>query len=538
MRVQGQMAPNAAPFGSEAFDISSRNKTTAFVDWQPSDWNVQGVVKYTADLSPIVSEIVNQPAWVSGNAIVITFSHQDGFGTRTAISYDLYGSGAGAPQLVLTSMPSSSEHLLAFDAADTEECDVEFALEHKNSYEGINTCATTSDLSFGRPSFAASRGGDHCIPVHVEVLSAGASDGSKAKINVNGKPALISSRGINVAVLDSTSHAVKATDVFDTYMSTPESERFAAFVNRVTPGDIILVAVNYDGGRMQEPVAEEALLNLGASTGELKSYESFAMIATTAYSIVGSKGSGSAAVDAAKASVIEQRADRWRSPGRQGVTIEKVFGCGDLGSHGNAENELDWEWMLNVQRTGSFDPMQPASGAAVDHDPESYMFSAGAGDLSWEVDMGGMKAVSSVGIGFTYPPVKMALFTSSDKAAWELVYQTDSVGASGTQTVLFEAEPKAGRYLRMFLAGAQKEWVEMSDSSVLKCDGGPAKWGLARTSPCHPCSWAAAAIRGQDESDAAWAGRANRALGCGAAGTSVVSAESLGPVEAFILHGI
>ena len=101
-------------------------------------------------------------------------------------------------------------------------------------------------------------------------------------------------------------------------------------------------------------------------------------------------------MDNVKAFQVERRASQYQSDGRKGVFIERVFDCGILGSHGNSNKEADWQWMLNVQKDGAFDPMLPSQGLAVDGDPATYWFSVGASDMTWEVDLEGMKSINSV----------------------------------------------------------------------------------------------------------------------------------------------
>ncbi|MCL5279010.1 MAG: hypothetical protein M1376_03785 [Planctomycetes bacterium] len=72
--IQGQLAPNAAAFTSATADVTSRPTTTAQVKWAVENWTASGQKSQTPDISAILQEIIDQPGWVGGNALVLTFS--------------------------------------------------------------------------------------------------------------------------------------------------------------------------------------------------------------------------------------------------------------------------------------------------------------------------------------------------------------------------------------------------------------------------------------------------------------------------------
>jgi hypothetical protein len=77
--------------------VSIRPRTGTSVVWAPAAWNVVGQAvdpQKTPSLTAVVQEIVSQPGWNPGNAMVFIVS---GSGTRTAESFE--GSPAGAPLL-------------------------------------------------------------------------------------------------------------------------------------------------------------------------------------------------------------------------------------------------------------------------------------------------------------------------------------------------------------------------------------------------------------------------------------------------------
>jgi len=97
LRIEGQAADNAAVFTTTNLNVSSRARTTSFVQWNPAAWNVTGeigVAQQTPDLSPVIQQIVNRTGWINGNALALIIT---GTGVRTATSYE--GGPAVAPLL-------------------------------------------------------------------------------------------------------------------------------------------------------------------------------------------------------------------------------------------------------------------------------------------------------------------------------------------------------------------------------------------------------------------------------------------------------
>ena len=68
--IEGDLSPDAAEFGSTA-TVTSRPATTEKVVWVPLNWTNVGDVHQTSNIAPVINEIVNQPGWAQGNAIVI-----------------------------------------------------------------------------------------------------------------------------------------------------------------------------------------------------------------------------------------------------------------------------------------------------------------------------------------------------------------------------------------------------------------------------------------------------------------------------------
>ena len=88
LEIRGHAADDAPPFSAEAFNISKRPVTEAMASWEPQAWTANakpGPDHRTADLSPVVQEIVNRPGWKRGNALALVIR---GSGKRVATSTD------------------------------------------------------------------------------------------------------------------------------------------------------------------------------------------------------------------------------------------------------------------------------------------------------------------------------------------------------------------------------------------------------------------------------------------------------------------
>jgi hypothetical protein len=97
LKIEGQASGDAGTFTTSTDNVSSRPRTSAFVNWTPANWptvGTAGVEQRTPNLAPIVRQIVNQATWASGHALVIIIT---GTGHRVAVAHD--GIPAGAPLL-------------------------------------------------------------------------------------------------------------------------------------------------------------------------------------------------------------------------------------------------------------------------------------------------------------------------------------------------------------------------------------------------------------------------------------------------------
>lgn len=87
VRLHAHNTDSSSYFLGATNDISDRPRTTAYVDWEPEDWDTIDVEHQTPDLSAIIQELVDREGWESGNHIAIISLPQAG-NRRTAHSYN------------------------------------------------------------------------------------------------------------------------------------------------------------------------------------------------------------------------------------------------------------------------------------------------------------------------------------------------------------------------------------------------------------------------------------------------------------------
>ncbi len=96
--LHAELAADAERFADVKHNITSRRKTAASVGWSPEPWTVgneRSEKQRTPDLASLVQEVVNQPGWQEGNALVLIIS---GSGRRNAEPWG-WASNSGAPML-------------------------------------------------------------------------------------------------------------------------------------------------------------------------------------------------------------------------------------------------------------------------------------------------------------------------------------------------------------------------------------------------------------------------------------------------------
>lgn len=114
--IRGEKSADAAPFAAVAGDLSGRTPTSASSPWAPPQWTLgeAGMAERTVDLSEVVEEIVEQPGWQPGNALVLLF--ETDMGSRIARSFE-----GGAPpslEIALALPPEPATIAISGEAAD------------------------------------------------------------------------------------------------------------------------------------------------------------------------------------------------------------------------------------------------------------------------------------------------------------------------------------------------------------------------------------------------------------------------------------
>ena len=76
LTIKGQVADNAATFGTATFAVSSRVQGAATVNWTVPSWSTvdqRSTPQRSPDLKTLVQEVVNRAGWNSGNALACSF---------------------------------------------------------------------------------------------------------------------------------------------------------------------------------------------------------------------------------------------------------------------------------------------------------------------------------------------------------------------------------------------------------------------------------------------------------------------------------
>jgi hypothetical protein len=103
IEIRGELAADAAPFQAVPGNLSARPHTETWASWQPSAWPQPGeaaAAQRTADVSAVIGEIVDGPAWQEGNALALFL---EGSGLRRAEAFE--GAAGGEARLQLTFAP-------------------------------------------------------------------------------------------------------------------------------------------------------------------------------------------------------------------------------------------------------------------------------------------------------------------------------------------------------------------------------------------------------------------------------------------------
>lgn len=92
-----------------------------------------------------------------------------------------------------------------------------------------------------------------------------------ARLNVDGVDVLggLSTRGINVAVIDQTTGGVISTSAYDTHGFAVEANQFAAFISGLDVGRIVMIGVQDEATIQFSGSAANAIASLGGSASNI-----------------------------------------------------------------------------------------------------------------------------------------------------------------------------------------------------------------------------------------------------------------------------
>ena len=97
--IYAERATNAAPFSTQANNLSAREKTQ-HVNWSPDEWlnaGENGEAQKTSNLKPLIDELLNLDSWSKSSPVVMIFGFSAENEKRRAVSYDI--NSPSAPKL-------------------------------------------------------------------------------------------------------------------------------------------------------------------------------------------------------------------------------------------------------------------------------------------------------------------------------------------------------------------------------------------------------------------------------------------------------
>ena len=135
--IRGELADDAGGFSNDDYDLSSRTKTSASVDWNPGTWTNNNYYE-TVDISSVIQEIVNQTGYAGDDLVIFIepgATCTDSECRRRADSHD--ASNSNAPRLEV-------EYLLP----PTAEYSMDSCLWDGSANEVIDSIGSVNGTSF------------------------------------------------------------------------------------------------------------------------------------------------------------------------------------------------------------------------------------------------------------------------------------------------------------------------------------------------------------------------------------------------------
>lgn len=115
-------------------------------------------------------------------------------------------------------------------------------------------------------------------PLSLEFESGGFHDGNVAQIRVNGKERSLNLRGLNIVRLNEQGNHVEST-VYDTWESSDAADSLVRYLDRLSRGEILIVAVKDEASGHLSPAARAALAALGSEhVAKCGEWDSWGMI--------------------------------------------------------------------------------------------------------------------------------------------------------------------------------------------------------------------------------------------------------------------
>jgi hypothetical protein len=146
LTIYGNDVNSASGHSSNNYDITSRTKTDASVQWSINQW-YQYHWYSTPDISDIVQEIVNRPGWSSGNYMHFIIPELSS-GKWSAYSFDCNSSKSVQIEVVYVTNTCDDCYVVRVDQNDLpQNCQLTTAEEYDVSFNGVNNCADS--LNFG-----------------------------------------------------------------------------------------------------------------------------------------------------------------------------------------------------------------------------------------------------------------------------------------------------------------------------------------------------------------------------------------------------
>nr|WP_241737506.1 PilC/PilY family type IV pilus protein [Neptunicella marina] len=148
IRFYGEASGNSDSFSGSSGDISSRAKTSSYVDWNTdNDWPNTNEQFVTPDITSVIQEVVNRGDWCGGNALslLIDGSGISGSSQRFIKSYD-EGSGLGA-EIVISYDKASATGCVGGEMFFQVNSQNNNAEEQSNGYQNTGTELTLNSSS-------------------------------------------------------------------------------------------------------------------------------------------------------------------------------------------------------------------------------------------------------------------------------------------------------------------------------------------------------------------------------------------------------